>query len=111
MGQDRSDRAERPGPAPEPFDDFYLREYPAKLADEHAASHRRDLVSTTHPQASVPASTAPTRTRVPEECLDAAELADEVISRPNRNQRDAALAAALTDYSVASQACRREATR
>jgi DNA-directed RNA polymerase specialized sigma24 family protein len=29
MGQDKSDRAERPGPAPEPFDDFYLREYPA----------------------------------------------------------------------------------
>ena len=29
MGQDTSDRAERPGPAPEPFDDFYLREYPA----------------------------------------------------------------------------------
>jgi RNA polymerase sigma-70 factor (ECF subfamily) len=29
MGQDDSDRAERPGPAPEPFDDFYLREYPA----------------------------------------------------------------------------------
>ena len=28
MGQDKSDRAERPGPAPE-FDDFYLREYPA----------------------------------------------------------------------------------
>ena len=29
MGQDTSDRAEPPGPAPEPFDDFYLREYPA----------------------------------------------------------------------------------
>jgi RNA polymerase sigma-70 factor (ECF subfamily) len=29
MGQDESHRAERPGPAPEPFDDFYLREYPA----------------------------------------------------------------------------------
>jgi DNA-directed RNA polymerase specialized sigma24 family protein len=29
MGQDKSDRAESPGPAPEPFDDFYLREYPA----------------------------------------------------------------------------------
>src|SRR4029450_6416558 len=29
MGQDESDRAQRPGPAPEPFDDFYLREYPA----------------------------------------------------------------------------------
>ena len=29
MEQEESDRAERPGPAPEPFDDFYLREYPA----------------------------------------------------------------------------------
>ena len=29
MGQDTSDRAEPPGPTPEPFDDFYLREYPA----------------------------------------------------------------------------------
>jgi RNA polymerase sigma-70 factor (ECF subfamily) len=29
MGQDTSDRAEPPGPAPAPFDDFYLREYPA----------------------------------------------------------------------------------
>ena len=83
------------------------------------ASHQRDLVSTTpaattttivrQAQATVPASTLKTRTRVPEACLDAAELADEVISRLNRNQRDAALAAALTDYSVASQACRREA--
>jgi len=29
MGQEESDRVERPGPAPEPFDEFYLREYPA----------------------------------------------------------------------------------
>jgi hypothetical protein len=47
---------------------------------------------------------------VPEECVDAAELADEVISRLNRNQRDNTLALDLTDYSVASQACRREAS-
>jgi hypothetical protein len=59
----------------------------------------------------VPTTTPPTKTRVPEECLDAAELADEVISRLNRNQRDAALALALRDYAVASQACRREASR
>jgi hypothetical protein len=50
-----------------------------------------------------------TRVTVPQECLDAAELADEVITRLNRNQRDARLALALRDYSVASQACRREA--
>ena len=47
---------------------------------------------------------------VPDECVDAAELADEVISRLNRGQRDNALALALRDYSVASQACRREAS-
>src|SRR5215211_6546508 len=29
MGQEQSDRAGHPGPAPEPFDEFYLREYPA----------------------------------------------------------------------------------
>jgi hypothetical protein len=92
------------------------------------ASVRRDLVSTTPaatattvaPGATVPfpaatqpraTVTASTRTRVPEACLDAAELADEIIARLNRNQRDNRLALDLTDYSVASQACRREATR
>ena len=29
MGQEESDRAEHPGSAPAPFDEFYLREYPA----------------------------------------------------------------------------------
>jgi hypothetical protein len=47
---------------------------------------------------------------VPESCVDASELADEIISRLNRNQRDNTLALDLTDYSVASQACRREAS-
>jgi hypothetical protein len=61
-------------------------------------------------QAMVPASTLQAKGRVPEECLEAAELADEVIARLNRNQRDNALALALRDYSVASQACRREAS-
>jgi len=50
------------------------------------------------------------KTSVPEECVEASELADEVISRLNRGQRDNALALALRDYSVASQACRREAS-
>ena len=76
------------------------------------ARERREPVPT------VPAATATTmphatvihsRVKVPEACLDAAELADEVISRLNRNQRDNALALALRDYSVASQACRRAA--
>jgi hypothetical protein len=47
---------------------------------------------------------------VPEECVDTAELADEVISRLNRNIRDERLFLALRDYTIASQACRREAS-
>ena len=52
-----------------------------------------------------------TRPQVPEACLDAAELGDEVIARLNRNQRDNRLHLALRDYTIASQACRRAATR
>ena len=67
--------------------------------------------ATTAPQAS---TTQATRIRtvvsVPEACVDAAELADEVISRLNRNDRDNSLALALRDYTIASQACRREAS-
>jgi hypothetical protein len=47
---------------------------------------------------------------VPDDCLETAELADEVISRLNRNNRDNRLALALRDYTIASQACRREAS-
>ena len=64
-------------------------------------------------EAVVPPTTAKPskpKTSVPEECVEASELADEVISRLNRGQRDNALALALRDYSVASQACRREAS-
>ncbi|HKQ02653.1 MAG TPA: hypothetical protein VJ735_20210 [Actinomycetes bacterium] len=46
---------------------------------------------------------------VPEQCIKTAELADEVISRLNRNVRDERLFLALRDYTIASQACRREA--
>ena len=55
-----------------------------------------------------PAKTVPS---VPESCLDAQELADEVISRLNRGVRDQRLFLALRDYTVASQACRRAAAR
>jgi hypothetical protein len=66
------------------------------------------------PASTVVASTVPqtlTRTavQVPKACLDVAELADEVISRLNRNDRDSRLALALRDYTIASQACRRQA--
>ena len=51
-----------------------------------------------------PSTVIKTVPSVPEECVDAAELADEVIARLNRNQRDNTLALDLRDYSVASQA-------
>jgi len=60
--------------------------------------------------ATPPTGRGPTVVSVPEECVDAAELADEVISRLNRNNRDNRLALALRDYTIASQACRREAS-
>jgi hypothetical protein len=47
---------------------------------------------------------------VPEACVETTELADEVISRLNRNIRDERLFLALRDYTIASQACRREAS-
>jgi hypothetical protein len=61
-----------------------------------------------------PTPTAKTVTKtvvsVPEQCLEAAELADEVISRLDRKIRDERLFLALRDYTIASQACRREAS-
>jgi hypothetical protein len=50
-----------------------------------------------------------TSVKVPESCVETAELADEVISRLNRHERDQRLFLALRDYTIASQACRREA--
>jgi hypothetical protein len=66
--------------------------------------------TTVQAKPSPPSTVIKTVPSVPEECVDAVELANEVISRLNRNQRDNALALMLTDYSVASQACRREAS-
>jgi hypothetical protein len=77
-----------------------------------AASDEQGAVITASTTAASTVVTQPvSRTQVPETCLDAAELADEVISRLNRNQRDNRLAAVLRDYSIASQACRRAASR
>jgi len=61
----------------------------------------------------VPSSTVTvtkTVTSVAELCIEAAELADEATSRLNRNVRDERLFLALRDYTIASQACRREAS-
>ena len=51
-----------------------------------------------------------TVTSVPEQCIEMAELADDVISRLNRKIRDERLFLALRDYTIANQACRREAS-
>jgi hypothetical protein len=51
-----------------------------------------------------------TKTSVPEACLEAAELGDEVIAHLTRNQRDNRLFLALRKYTIASQTCRREAS-
>jgi hypothetical protein len=56
-----------------------------------------------------PETVIKTKTSVPETCVETAELADEVISRLNRNDRDNRLAEMLRDYTINSQACRREA--
>jgi hypothetical protein len=82
-----------------------------------AATYRQDAASTTStgpiPAASTVVAIRPlpqTTPEVPEACLDAAELADEVIARLNRNQRDNRLSLALRDYTIASQNCRRAAS-
>jgi hypothetical protein len=58
----------------------------------------------------LPTAQPRTKTSVPEECLEAAELADEIISRLNRNIRDNRLATALVEFTAANQACRKEAS-
>jgi hypothetical protein len=67
---------------------------------------------TTTATTAAPSTTVATRTvvSVPEQCLEAAELADEIISALTRNERDNSLALNLRDYSVANQACREEAS-
>ena len=63
------------------------------------------------PSASTAVPAVPkTVTSVPQQCAETVELADEVISRLNRNVRDKRLFLALRDYTIASQACRREAS-
>jgi hypothetical protein len=69
--------------------------------------------SAPQPSATAPAapqtSTAP-RAVVPRSCLETARRADEVISLLNRNIRTRRLAEALKAYTLASQACRQEAS-
>ena len=82
------------------------------------ATYQRQPASTAPTTAStaVTATVAPTKPKVvtsvtvPQACVDTAELADEVISRLGKNKRDQRLFLALRDYTIASQACRREAS-
>jgi hypothetical protein len=75
---------------------------------EAAPAPPQTTVATT----AAPKTTVATRTvpSVPEQCLEAAELADEIISALTRNERDNRLALNLRDYTVANQACREEAS-
>ena len=74
---------------------------------EAAAPPQTTTATTVEPGTTVKPRTVPS---VPEQCLEAAELADEIISALNRNERDNRLAVNLRDYSVANQACREEAS-
>jgi hypothetical protein len=75
-----------------------------------SAAPPRATASTQAPATIPPATQVRTRTSVPETCVEAARLADTVIARLNRNIRDERLFLALRDYTIASQACRREAS-
>jgi hypothetical protein len=83
-------------------------------AGDDTPSVAAPVTTVTPTTAAEPTTTTPPETvtvpSVPEQCLETAELADEVISRLNRNVRDERLFLALRDYTVASQACRREAS-
>jgi hypothetical protein len=61
---------------------------------------------TTRAQVAIAPAAPPTRTRVPEACLQTATKGDEVIARLVANLRDNRLDLALQDYATASQACR-----
>ena len=80
--------------------------------DPDPAPPPQAATATTEPRATTTQTTAqgPPVVSVPESCVEAAELADEVISGLNRNNRNNRLALALRDYTIASQACRREAS-
>ena len=81
----------------------------ATTPEREAASTTPTVAQAVVPPAR-PETAIRTRTSVPEACLDAAELGDEVIARLNRNQRDNRLFLALRDYTIASQACRKAAS-
>jgi hypothetical protein len=62
------------------------------------------------PPTAPPETVIVTKVVVPETCAETAQLADDIIARLTANQRDNRLALALRDYTIASQACRKEAS-
>jgi hypothetical protein len=79
----------------------------ATLDREPAAA--RPTASTATSTTAPAAPKVVTRVQVPQACIDAADLADEVISKLDRRDRDQRLFSALRDYTIASQACRKQA--
>jgi hypothetical protein len=82
------------------------RERDPRPAAPSPAAPRVSSAGTMPSTAIVPQTTVVT----PGACLAATELADDVIAKLNRNVRDQRLFLALRDYTIASQACRREAS-
>jgi hypothetical protein len=72
----------------------------------------RPITASTATTTTAPAATPKlaTTVQVPRACIDATDLADQVISKLDRNDRDARLFSALRDYTIASQACRKAAS-
>jgi hypothetical protein len=66
--------------------------------------------STARPPVSTQAPQVPTVPSVPEVCLETARMGDQVIAKLMINDRDRRLAEALKAYTLASQACRKEAS-
>jgi hypothetical protein len=81
-----------------------------KGGDDPETPPQPSTATTVQPATTATTAQPPTVVSVPESCLDAAQLANEIISKLNRNDRDNRLALALRDWSVANQACRKEAS-
>jgi hypothetical protein len=79
----------------------YLLHRPAAAATEVPATSIVTRVVPSPPQ---------TRVVAPPVCLDSAKRADELMDLFTRNVRDRRLSLALKAYTVASQACRKEAS-
>jgi hypothetical protein len=79
---------------------------------DNAGSPPPSVSPTSVATAAIPPVTSPPRTRtsVPETCLETAERGDQVIAYLIRNIRDNRLSSALKNYTISSQACRKEAS-